>query len=102
MKQLATGWATGARFETRAGIFIFATASNSALGSIQLPVQWKERVISRGYNGRRVKPTTHLHLIPRLNCAELQFYSPIRLHGVVLTCPGQLYLNNNNNVIYLL
>jgi hypothetical protein len=38
-----------------------------------------------GQNGRGVKLTTHLYLVPRLRVVELYLSSKIRLHGVVLS-----------------
>jgi hypothetical protein len=38
----------------------------------------------RGYSGRGVKLTTHLHLVSRSKIVELYLHSPIYLLGVVL------------------
>jgi hypothetical protein len=40
--------------------------------------------ISLGQGGWGVKLTTHFHVVPRPGMVELYFYSPIRLHGVML------------------
>jgi hypothetical protein len=74
----ALGYGTDDRgFESRQGlgIFLFTTASRSALG----PVQW----IS-GARGRSVKLNTHLHLVPRSkNAWSYTSTPPIRPHGVL-------------------
>jgi hypothetical protein len=38
----------------------------------------------RGYSGRGVKLTTHLHLVPRSRKLQRNFHSPIRLHGIAI------------------
>jgi hypothetical protein len=48
------------RFPGRLGIFLFTTASSTALGPNQPPIQWVPGAVSLG-----VKLTTHLHLVPR-------------------------------------
>jgi hypothetical protein len=49
------------------GIFLFTTASRTALGPTQPPIQWVPGggVFPWGQSGRGVKLTTHLHLVPR-------------------------------------
>jgi hypothetical protein len=38
----------------------------------------------RGYSGRGVKLTTHIHLVPSSRKVELYLHSLLRLHGIVL------------------
>jgi hypothetical protein len=38
----------------------------------------------RGKNGRGVKLTTYLHLVPKVRIVGLYLHSPICLHGIVL------------------
>jgi hypothetical protein len=59
--------------------FMFSTASKPALGSTQPLVQRISKL-----RGRGVKPTTHLHLVPKSRILELYVQSTTRLHGVVL------------------
>jgi hypothetical protein len=46
--------------------------------------------LSSGYRERfahgclSVKPTAHLHLVPRSRMAELSLHSPIHIHGMML------------------
>jgi hypothetical protein len=67
----------------RGKIFLSSTESRLALGPTQPPIQWIPGALSRGVNGRGMKPTTHLHLLPKLRMVELYLHSPIRLHGLV-------------------
>ena len=57
--------------------FLFSETSGPTLGPTQLPIQWVEKVFQRGYSGRGVKLTTHLHVVLRLEM-DLNFYSPHR------------------------
>jgi hypothetical protein len=48
------------------GIFLFTTASRTALGPTQPPIQWVPGAFFPwGQSGRGVKLTTHVHLVPR-------------------------------------
>jgi hypothetical protein len=85
----ATGWTIGVLgFDSRRGlgIFLFTTASRTALGLTRPPIQWVPGVLSL-----RVKqPGREANHSPPSNaevkvCVELYFYSPIRLRGVVLS-----------------
>jgi hypothetical protein len=57
---LRAGW-SGVWVSTKAGNFLFTTASRTALGSSQPPIQWVLGALSLS-----VKLTTHLYLVPRL------------------------------------
>jgi hypothetical protein len=67
----SVGIATGYRLNGRDSIpgkdkrFVF----RKAMGLTQPPIQSISRVHSAGVNGRSVKLTTHLHLVPRLKNA---------------------------------
>jgi hypothetical protein len=63
--------------------FSFSTSSTPALEPTQPLIQWVPGIFSRGYSGRSVKLTTHLHLVPRLRMAELYINSSVRLHCLV-------------------
>jgi hypothetical protein len=54
-------------FECRQGlrIFLFTTSFRLTLGSTQPPIQWLAGALSLGVNGRGVKLTTRLLLVPR-------------------------------------
>jgi hypothetical protein len=69
----------------RVKIFHFSMSSRPALGSTQSPIQWVQGLFPGGKNGRVVKLTTHLQLMPWSRNMCLYVHSPIRLHGVVLT-----------------
>jgi len=61
------GWTIGVQgFDCRRGlrIFLFTTASSTALGPTLPPIQWVPGVLSLGVKRRGVKLTTHLHLVP--------------------------------------
>jgi hypothetical protein len=68
------------------GIFLFTTASRTALGSTQPPIQWVPGALSLGVkrSGREAdnSPPSSAEV---KECAELYFHSPIRLHGVMLS-----------------
>jgi hypothetical protein len=53
------------RFPVGAGNFLFTTASRTALGPTQPPIQWVTGALSLGVKRPGVKLTTHLHLVPR-------------------------------------
>jgi hypothetical protein len=97
---LSTGWMIGVLvfdFRRGLGIFLFTTASRTALGPTQPPIQyvpgarslwakWPEREADHSPpSSAGVK-----------ECVELYLHSPIRLHGVVFSkkkkAQGQLYL----------
>jgi hypothetical protein len=64
----ATGWMAGVLgFDSRRGlrIFLFTTASRTALGPTQSPIQGVAGLFPWGLSGRGVKLTTHLHLVTR-------------------------------------
>jgi len=74
------------RFWAGAGNFLFTTASRMSLVPTQPPIQGVKGALSL-----RVKRTEceDEHLPPSCaevkECVELNLYSPIRLHGVVLS-----------------
>jgi hypothetical protein len=47
------------------GIFLFITASRTAMGPTQPPTQWVPGAPSLGLSGQVVKLTTHIHPMPR-------------------------------------
>jgi hypothetical protein len=53
-------------------------------GPPNLQSNWYWDFFPRGLNGRGLKLTTHLQLMPRSKKVDLYIYSPIRLHGLVL------------------
>jgi hypothetical protein len=81
----ATGWTIGVRFPAGPGIFLFTTASRTALGPAQPPIQWVLGVLSLGVK-RPGREADHSPLSSAevKECVELYLHSPIRLHGVVL------------------
>jgi hypothetical protein len=76
----------GVRFPVGLGIFFFTTVSRTALGPTQSPIEWVPGALSLG-----VKRPGHEadHSAPSSaelkECVDLYPYSPIRLHGVVLS-----------------
>jgi hypothetical protein len=85
----ATGWTIGVLgCDSRRGlgIFLFTTASRTALGRTQPPIQWIPGALSlgvwrQGREGDRLPPSS----AEAKEWVELYLYSPIRLHGVVLS-----------------
>jgi hypothetical protein len=83
------GWTIGVlEFDSRRGlkIFLFTTASRTALGPTQPPIQWVTGAVSLGVKqpGRKA-----FHSLPSSakvkECVELYLQTPIRLHVVVLS-----------------
>jgi hypothetical protein len=63
VQRWAMGWTVGVLgfdFRRGLGIFLFTTASRTALWPTQPPIQWIPGALSLG-----VKLTTHLHIVPR-------------------------------------
>jgi hypothetical protein len=83
------GWTIGVLgFDSRRGlgIYLFTTASRTALGPTQPPIQWVPGVHSLGVK----RPGREADHSPRSSAevkelVELYLHSPIRLHGVVLS-----------------
>jgi hypothetical protein len=76
------------------GIFLFTTASRTALGPTQPPIKWVPGALSLGVNrsGREAdhSPPSSAEV---KNAWSYTSTPPIRLHGVVLSsAQGQLYL----------
>jgi hypothetical protein len=65
-------------------------AFTSSFGPTQSPIQCLPGLLPQRYIGWGVMLTAHLHLVPRSRMMQLQLYSPIRLHGLVLNylCTG--------------
>jgi hypothetical protein len=63
--------------------FLFSSSSRPALGSTQPPIQWVPGALSRGWNGRGVKLTTHVHLVRCKENVDLFIHSPTS-NGIVL------------------
>jgi hypothetical protein len=89
VKRWATGWTIGVLgfdFRRGLGIFLFTTASRTAVDPTQPPIHWVPGVLSLGVKrpGRDVdhSPPSSAEV---KESAELCFQSPIRLHGVVLS-----------------
>jgi hypothetical protein len=68
------------------GIFLFTTASRTALRPTQPPIQWVPEALSLGVKlpGREADHS-HPSSDEVKEWVELYLHSPIRLHGVVLS-----------------
>jgi hypothetical protein len=75
---IATGWTTEESSSSpgRVKNFPFSKSPRPVLGSTKPPIQWVP-----GVNGRGVKLTIHLQIVPKY--VALYIHSPIRFHGVV-------------------
>jgi hypothetical protein len=89
VQRWATGWTIGVLgFDSRLGlgIFLFTTASRTALRTTQPPIQWVPGALSLGVKrpGREAdhSPSSSAEV---KECVELYLHSPIRLHGMVLS-----------------
>jgi hypothetical protein len=85
----ATGWTIGVLgFDSRRGlgVLLFTTASRTALGPTQPPIQWVPGVLSLGVK-RQGSEADHSHPSNAEVKNEWSYTStpPIRLHGVVLS-----------------
>jgi hypothetical protein len=77
------------------GIVLFTTASRTPLGHTQPPIQRVQGALSLGvkWPGHEDDHTPPSRAEVK-ECVELYLYSPIRLHGVVLSyAQGQLHLH---------
>jgi hypothetical protein len=88
-KHCVTGWTIGVLgFDSRRGlgIFLFTTASITALGHTQPPIQWVPGALSLGVKrpGREADHSPPSSAGVK-ECVELYVHSPIRLHGVVFS-----------------
>jgi hypothetical protein len=99
---LPMGWAAGWKigvlglYSRRGlGVFLFTTASRSALGPTRLPIQWVLGALS--LEVKRPAPEADHSSLPNAelkNAFSCISTPPVRLHGVVLSkkAQGQLYL----------
>jgi len=64
---VSTGWTTGVHFPAEAVMvfFLLVTAFTRLWGPPSLLSNRYRRLLPRGQNGRDVKLTTHMHLVPR-------------------------------------
>jgi hypothetical protein len=64
--RLAIGWTAegSSSYSSRARIFLLSKFSEPVMGPTQPPVQWVSGALSAGVNGRGVKLTIHLQLVP--------------------------------------
>jgi hypothetical protein len=89
VQRWATGWTLGVLgFPSRRGlgIFLFTTASRTALGPTQPPIQWVLKALSLGVKrpGREADHTPPSSGEIK-NAWSYTSTLPIRLHGVVLS-----------------
>jgi hypothetical protein len=85
---MVTSWTIGVLdFDSRRGLGIFfTTASRTALGTTQPPIQWVSGALSLAVK----RPVLEADQSPPSSaevkeCVELYLHSPIRLHGVALS-----------------
>jgi hypothetical protein len=67
----------------RGKIFLFSTASRSALGPTRPPIRGAQGAIFPRVK-RLESEADHLHLVPRSRKMELYLHSPTCLHGIVI------------------
>jgi hypothetical protein len=68
------------------GIFLFTTASTTALGATQRPIQWVPGGLSLGVKRSGHEPDHSPPSSVEVNeCVELYLQSPIRLHVVLIS-----------------
>jgi hypothetical protein len=89
VQRWATGWTIGVLgFDARwrLEIFLFTTASRTALEPTEPPIQWVPWALSLGVK-RPGRETNHSppSSAEVKECVELYLHYPIRLHGVVLS-----------------
>jgi hypothetical protein len=74
------------REEATGGIFLFTTASRTALGPTQPPIQWVPGALSLEVK-RQGREADHLppSSAEVKESVQLYLHSPMRLHGVVLS-----------------
>jgi hypothetical protein len=68
------------------GSFLFTTASRTALGPTQPPIQWVPGALSLGVKRPECEADHSPPCSAEVNeCVKLYLHSPIFLHGVVLS-----------------
>jgi hypothetical protein len=87
--RLATGWTIGILgFDSQRGlgIFLFTTASRTAMGPTQPPIQWVPGALFLGvkWPGREADHSL-LSSAEVKEWVELDLHSPIRIHSVALS-----------------
>jgi hypothetical protein len=64
-------------------ICLLSLATKPALGHAEFPIQCSKDIISSGVDGRSVKLTGHLQLVPRLRMVEITSIAA-RLHRIIM------------------
>jgi hypothetical protein len=78
------------------GIFLFTTASRTALGPTQPPIQWVPGALTLGYSSRGVKLTIHLHVVLRSRMRGA--IPPLTQYAFMAWC----FVKHRNNFTYYL
>jgi hypothetical protein len=93
-----TSWTTGVRSPVGAGIL----SSPSRPDWLCPPPPSLPHNRYRGLFPRGSKPTTHIHIVPKLGIRGAITPLPIRLHGMVLGSQGQTNLTLPSSVLIIL